>query len=157
MSNAQHLEPAYVPVHKPENPGRRKMLLAATTGVSAVGVGFLVAPFLASWLPSERAKAIGAPIEVDFSKLEAGALQTALWQGKVIYILRRTPEMLATLDTLTDRLRDPDSKESIQPTFADNVWRAEREDVAVMLGVLYASGLRTQIAVPAAGARRTRR
>lgn len=135
MSNVANLKPEFVPAHRPDNPGRRKMLVAVTTGVSAIGAGFLAVPFLRTWLPSERAKAVGAPVEVDITKLEAGAMQTVLWQGKVVYLLRRTDTMLNSLNLVTDMLRDPQSKESIQPTFADNQWRSERKDIMVMLGV----------------------
>ncbi|MDO4643143.1 MAG: ubiquinol-cytochrome c reductase iron-sulfur subunit [Cardiobacteriaceae bacterium] len=135
MSNVANLKPAFIPVHAPQNPRRRKILVAATTGASAVGAGFLVVPFLKTWLPSERAKAVGAPVEVDISKLEAGAMQTVLWQGKVVYILRRTDDMLASLPLVEGNLRDPDSKESIQPEYAKNEWRSERKDVLVMLGI----------------------
>lgn len=135
MSNVANLKPEFVPAQRPENPGRRKMLVAVTTGVSAIGAGFLAVPFLRTWLPSERAKAVGAPVEVDITKLEAGAMQTVLWQGKVVYLLRRTDSMLNSLNLVTDMLRDPQSKESIQPAFADNQWRSERKDMMVMLGV----------------------
>lgn len=135
MSNASTLKPAFIPANTTDNPGRRKVLIAASVGVSAVGAGFVAVPFLKSWLPSERAKAIGAPITIDITKLEAGAMQTDLWRGKVVYVLRRTEEMVATLDQLTDKLRDPDSMESIQPEFATNVSRAQRDDVLVMVGI----------------------
>ncbi|SUO97267.1 ubiquinol-cytochrome c reductase iron-sulfur subunit [Suttonella ornithocola] len=134
MSN-NYLKPSFIPANQPKDLGRRKMLIAAASAGSAIGVGFVAVPFLSTWLPSERAKAIGAPVTVDFSKLAEGALQSVLWQGKVVYILRRTPEMLATLDQVTDKLRDPNSKESIQPEYADNEWRAERKDIGIMLGV----------------------
>lgn len=134
MSNV-NLEPAYNPAVRPENPGRRKMLIASAASVGAVGAGFVAVPFLSSWLPSERAKAVGAPVAVDISKLADGALQTVLWQGKVVYILRRTPEMVESLSEVAGRLRDPDSKESVQPEYAANAYRSVREDVIVMLGV----------------------
>lgn len=120
---------------QPDNPGRRKMLVAASTAATAVGAGFVAVPFLASWLPSERAKAIGAPVEVDISKLEDGALQTTLWQGNVVYVLKRTKEMLESLPQLKDQLRDPDSNESAQPEYAKNEARALRPEVSVMLGI----------------------
>ena len=134
-SNVGSLKPAFRPGMQPENPGRRKMLVAASTAATAVGAGFVAVPFLASWLPSERAKAIGAPVEVDISKLEAGALQTTLWQGNVVYVLKRTPEMVETLAQLDSQLRDPDSAESVQPDYAKNAARARRDDVVVMLGI----------------------
>ena len=135
MSNAANLKPVFIPAQPVENPARRKRLVAATTGATAVGAGFLAVPFLKSWLPSERAKAVGAPVEVDITKLEAGAMLTVLWQGKVVYLLRRTDEMLATLPQVGGDLRDPESKESLQPEYAQNEWRSERKDVLVMLGI----------------------
>lgn len=134
MSN-DYLKPSFIPPYPPENLGRRKVLIAASAAASAVGAGFVAVPFLSTWLPSERAKAIGAPVTVDFTKLAEGALQTALWQGKVVYILRRTPEMLATLDQLTAKLRDPDSNESIQPENTKNEWRSVKKEIAIMFGV----------------------
>lgn len=136
MSNAETIAgEAFTPGAGSSNMGRRKMLIATASGVSAVGAAFVAVPFLSSWLPSERAKAVGAPVSVDISKLKPGALQTTLWQGKVVYILRRTPEMLATLPKLDDLLRDPNSQESVQPDYAANAVRAKREDVMVMLGI----------------------
>ncbi|UJF24564.1 ubiquinol-cytochrome c reductase iron-sulfur subunit [Suttonella sp. R2A3] len=136
MSNVEaNLKPAFEPGMNPDNPGRRKMLIAASTGVSAVGAAFVAVPFLSSWLPSERAKAIGAPVAVDITKLKPGAMQTTLWQGKVVFVLRRTEEMLGTLSQLDDVLRDPNSDESLQPEFAKNEARAQRDDVMVMLGI----------------------
>ena len=134
MSNDAILVPAFDPP-PPENPARRKMLLWATGATSAVGAGFWAVPFLSSWLPSERAKAVGAPVSVDLSKLEFGALQTVLWQGKVVFILRRSEEMLATLDKVKGDLRDPDSVESLQPDYAKNADRASNPEYLVMLGV----------------------
>lgn len=136
MSNVEaNLKPPFRPDMKVENPGRRKMLVAAATGVSAVGAAYVAVPFLSSWLPSERAKAIGAPVEVDISKLAAGALQTTLWQGKLVYILRRTDEMLATLPQLDGELRDPTSLKSVQPDYAANEDRALRKEFFVSLGI----------------------
>lgn len=134
MSSVGHLHPAFQPA-PPENPARRKMLLAATGVSSAVGAGFVAVPFLASWLPSERAKAVGAPVLVDLSKLEVGALQTVLWQGKVVYVLRRSESMIAGLAGLDGELRDPQSLESIQPEYAKNGVRASNPEYIVMLGV----------------------
>ena len=134
MSNDALIVPAFDPP-PPENPARRKMLLRATGVGTAVGVGFVAVPFLGSWLPSERAKAVGAPVSVDLSKLEFGAMQTVLWQGKVVFILRRSEEMLATLDKVKGDLRDPDSRESIQPEYAKNEQRASKGEYLVMLGV----------------------
>lgn len=136
MSNAEAITgESFTPGSGSGNMGRRKMLIATASGVSAVGAAFVAVPFLSSWLPSERAKAVGAPVSVDITKLKPGALQTTLWQGKVVYILRRTQEMLDTLPELNDLLRDPNSQESVQPEYAANLSRAKREDVMVMLGI----------------------
>lgn len=135
MSDTQVIKPSFDTSQLPVNPARRKMLIAASSAAGAVGGAFVLTPFVASWLPSERAKAVGAPVTVDISKLEEGALQTVLWQGKVVYLLRRSKEMLSTLTEIQDLLRDPNSTESVQPPFADNIYRALKKEVMVMLGV----------------------
>ena len=76
--------------------GRRKLLTAATAATGAIGAGLAVSPFLASWKPSARAKALGAPVEIDISKLEMGAMLKVEWRGKPVWVLRRTPEMMYT-------------------------------------------------------------
>src|SRR5688572_26802766 len=97
--------------------GRRHFLVVATTVTGVAGAALTAVPFLASWKPSARAQALGAPVEADISKLEAGAMIKVNWRGQAIYIVNRTPEMRAKLDApdLKERLRDPDSKESEQP------------------------------------------
>ena len=75
--------------------GRRHFLTVATVATGAVGAAFVAVPFLASWKPSARAKAMGAPVEVDVSKLEPGALVKVEWRGKAVFIVHRTPQMLA--------------------------------------------------------------
>ncbi len=89
--------------------GRRHFLTVATVATGAVGAAFVAVPFLASWKPSARAKAMGAPVEVDISKLEPGAMLKVEWRGKAIYIVHRTPQMLAQLDGVVGELRDPES------------------------------------------------
>ena len=91
------------------NKGRRRMLTLATTAVGAVGAGFAVTPFILSMTPSARAKAAGAPVEVDFSKLEEGVLLTIEWQGKPVWIIKRSDAMMEKLPTLTELLSDPNS------------------------------------------------
>src|SRR5512146_198300 len=115
--------------------GRRHFLTVATVATGAVGAAFAAVPFLASWQPSARAKALGAPVEVDISKLEPGALMKVEWRGKAIYIVHRTPQMLAQLKGIDSRLRDPDSKESDQPDFAKKPERALKPDYLVLVGV----------------------
>ena len=89
--------------------GRRHFLTVATVATGAVGAAFVAVPFLASWKPSARAKAMGAPVEVDISKLEPGAMLKVEWRGKAIYVVHRTPQMLAQLDGVDGELRDPGS------------------------------------------------
>jgi ubiquinol-cytochrome c reductase iron-sulfur subunit len=115
--------------------GRRHFLTVATTAVGAVGAGFVAVPFLASWKPSARAKAMGAPVEVDIGKLEPGALMKIEWRGKAVYIVHRTPQMLSQLQGMAPRLRDPQSAESEQPAFAKNEARSSKPEFLVLVGV----------------------
>ena len=96
---------------------KRRMLTAATSVVGAIGAVYVAVPFIASMQPSARAKAAGAPVEADISKLEQGAMLRVKWRGKPVWIVRRTEEMLASLPALNDQLRDPDSNESEQPAY----------------------------------------
>ena len=115
--------------------GRRRLLTAATALTGTVGAVFAAAPFLASWKPNARAKALGAPIEIDISKLEPGAMLKVEWRGKPVWIVRRTPEMLQQLARATPFLLDPGSEASLQPAFAKNVARALKPEFLVVLGV----------------------
>ncbi|MEX0735671.1 MAG: ubiquinol-cytochrome c reductase iron-sulfur subunit [Steroidobacteraceae bacterium] len=115
--------------------GRRQLLTAATTLTGAVGVAFAAVPFLASWKPSARAKAVGAPVEIDISKLEPGAMLKIEWRGKPVMVVRRTPEMIEKLGASEDRLADPDSDRSQQPDYAKNRARAINPEYLVVLGV----------------------
>jgi ubiquinol-cytochrome c reductase iron-sulfur subunit len=117
--------------------GRRHFLLVATTVTGIAGAALTAVPFLASWKPSARAQALGAPVEADISKIEPGAILKVNWRGQAIFIVRRTPEMLAALATaeVKNSLRDPDSLESIQPDFAKNEARALKPEVLVLIGV----------------------
>jgi ubiquinol-cytochrome c reductase iron-sulfur subunit len=115
--------------------GRRRLLTAATAITGAVGAAFAATPFLASWKPSARAKAMGAPVEIDPSKLEPGSMLKVEWRGKPVWVLRRTPEMLATLEQDTSMLLDPASNASSQPDYAKNAARAQKPEYFVVLGV----------------------
>ncbi len=115
--------------------GRRKLLTAVTAMTGAVGVGFAATPFLASWKPSARAKALGAPVELDVSKLEAGAMLQVEWRGKPVWVIRRTPEMLESLKAVVPNLADPGSDGSKQPEYAKNESRAAKPEYLVVLGV----------------------
>jgi ubiquinol-cytochrome c reductase iron-sulfur subunit len=122
---------------EPIDGGRRHFLLVATTVTGIAGAGLTAVPFLASWKPSARAQALGAPVEQDVSKLEPGAVLKVNWRGQAIFIVRRTPEMLSRLNSpdITALLRDPESKESEQPKYASNDARALRPEYLVLVGV----------------------
>jgi ubiquinol-cytochrome c reductase iron-sulfur subunit len=113
----------------------RRRLLTITTGIGAVGVGFVAAPFVISMTPSARAKAAGAPVEVDISKIEPGMKITVEWRGKPVWILRRTTEMLANLEKVAPNLADPTSQKSEQPGYVDPANRASKPEYLVVLGV----------------------
>ena len=117
--------------------GRRHFLLVATTVTGLAGAGATAVPFLASWKPSARAQALGAPVEQDIGKLELGAVVKVNWRGQAIYIVRRTPEMLATLSSadVVNQLRDPSSEESEQPEYTKNETRALNPEYLVLVGV----------------------
>jgi len=115
--------------------GRRRFLTLATTGVGVVGTGAVAWPFLASLKPSERAKALGAPVTIDISKLEAGQQLTVAWRGQAVFVVKRTAEMIATLDKVVGQLRDPESKEPQQPDYVDPKTRSIKPEVLVMKGV----------------------
>src|ERR1700735_2893691 len=117
------------------DPGRRKFLTVATGATATVGVGLAAIPFVESWTPSERARALGAPVEVDLSKLQVGQMITPTWRLKPIYIVRRDPAMVEQLPKHDNSLKDPKSENSIQPPYAANEMRARRADVLVLIGI----------------------
>ncbi|MDR2637000.1 MAG: ubiquinol-cytochrome c reductase iron-sulfur subunit [Zoogloeaceae bacterium] len=113
----------------------RRRLIVATAAVGGVGALAAVVPFVSSMLPSERAKAAGAPVEADISKLEPGQMMTVEWRGVPVWILRRTKEMLDTLSPLNGELSDPQSEKSLQPDYCKNEQRSRQPDVLVVKGV----------------------
>lgn len=118
--------------------GRRRFLTGAATVVGGAGVVLTSVPFIGYWRPSARTKAAGAPVEVDASKLEPGQQITVEWQSKPIWVLRRTPEMLARLERLTDAdtLRDPLARvESQQPAYISGPLRSLREEYLVVIAI----------------------
>lgn len=117
------------------NEGRRRVLTALTSVVGAAGVVGAAVPFVGSWNPSAKAKAAGAPVEVNISKIEPGQMITVEWRGKPVYVVRRTPEAIANLDKMQDGLRDPSSEKSVQPEYTKNPTRAIKDEVAVLLGL----------------------
>lgn len=117
------------------NTRRRRVLTTMTSVVGAAGVVGVAVPFLGSWNPSAKAKAAGAPVEINISKIEPGQMITVEWRGKPVYIVRRTPEALAGLEVVEGELRDPASDESVQPGYAKNAGRAINAEFAVLLGL----------------------
>jgi ubiquinol-cytochrome c reductase iron-sulfur subunit len=114
---------------------RRHFLTIATALTGGVGVAATAVPFVASFRPSARALALGAPVEVDISKLEPGALLKVEWRGRAVFILNRTEPMLATLSGDASHLRDPGSEQSDQPDYARNEYRSIRPNYLVVFGV----------------------
>jgi ubiquinol-cytochrome c reductase iron-sulfur subunit len=96
---------------------RRRLLTAATVGTGVVGVAFAAIPFLASWKPSARAKALGAPVEVDASKLDAGQMLKVVWRGQAVFVVRRVKAIVDQLGGHDDMLADPKSEDSTQPDY----------------------------------------
>jgi len=116
---------------------RRRFLTAATSVVGVVGTVGLAIPFISSMNPSARAKAAGAPVEVDISKLEPGGMVTVEWRGKPVWVVRRTEENMKDLQGLADKLADPNSETTQQPEYAKNLHRSRSDtaNVIVMVGI----------------------
>ena len=113
----------------------RRNLLIATSVVGGAGVATAAWPFIASMTPSAKAKGLGAPVEVDISKLESGAKLTVAWRGKPVWIISRTPEMLDRLTKHDARLTDPKSEGSIQPEDCKNPYRSVKREFMVAVGI----------------------
>lgn len=113
---------------------RRHFLGVATAVTGGVGAVFAATPFLASWQPSARAQALGAPVEVDIGKLEPGALLKVEWRGKPVWILRRTDAMLERVRETDEEVRDPASEQPQQPDYARNEYRAIKPDILIVVG-----------------------
>ena len=118
------------------NEDRRRFLIGATSVVGAVGAVGVAIPFVKSWKPSAKAKAAGAPVEVNVGKLEEGQQVIAEWRGKPVFIVRRDQSMIDRLAADNPRLRDPDSTNTDQqPEYAQNRLRSLREDIVVLIGL----------------------
>jgi ubiquinol-cytochrome c reductase iron-sulfur subunit len=117
------------------NMGRRKLLIAATSAVGAVGVVGAAVPFVRSWNPSAKAKAAGAPVEANISKLAVGQKLVVEWRGRPVWIVRRSEKSLKDLEQSVVPLRDPNSNESKQPEFAHNVHRSIKPEYLVLTGL----------------------
>ena len=117
------------------NQGRRRFLVLTTAGAGGLAAAGVAAPFVASWFPSEKAKAAGAPVEIDVSKLEAGQILTAEWQGKPIWVVNRTDQQLKDLKGLNGVLTDPNSEVNHQPEDCKNETRSIKPNVLVAIGI----------------------
>ena len=119
------------------NQGRRNFLIGATTVVGAAGVTGLAVPFVGSFAPSARARAAGAPVKVDISKLKPGEMLGPIpaWRDKPIFVVKRSEEMLARLNSNNSRLADPDSIRPQQPDYAKNETRSIKRDVIILVGI----------------------
>ena len=115
--------------------GRRKFLLASTCVLGGVGALCALTPFVSSLLPSAKAQAEGAPVQVDLSKMEPGEQAIIEWRGKPVWIIRRTKEMLQTLSTNSSQLRDPQSLTAQQPIYAKNEHRSINPEYLVLIGI----------------------
>ena len=115
--------------------GRRRILAITTIAVGGAGVATVAVPFIKSWNPSAKAKAASVPVEVNINKLDDGQLIKVMWRGKPIWVVKRTPAMLADLDKHNDLLRDPSSTEPQQPKYAQNPWRSIRPEIFVAIGI----------------------
>ena len=114
---------------------RRRFLTGAVTVVGGVGGACAAWPFASAWQPSERARAIGAPVEADISQIEPGQQLVVKWQGKPVWIVHRPSEALASIQAQDDRLRDPASEKDQQPEYARNDHRSRRPDILVLVGL----------------------
>lgn len=115
--------------------GKRRFLTATTAVVGGIGAVYTAVPFLASWKPSAKAQAAGAPVEVDIGKLEPGQRINAEWRGRPVWIVRRTPEMLSKLEQIDGMLADPASEMQQQPAYAKNAYRSIKPEYFVVIGI----------------------
>ncbi|HEY5716224.1 MAG TPA: ubiquinol-cytochrome c reductase iron-sulfur subunit, partial [Psychromonas sp.] len=119
----------------PVNSGRRKFLTLTTGVVGGVGAVAVAVPFVKSWSPSEKAKAAGAPVAVDISKIQPGQLIRVEWRGKPVWIVSRTQKIIDELATHDGKLRDPNSEEPQQPDYAANPGRSLKPEIFIAVGL----------------------
>ena len=123
------------PLDAPLDHSRRRLLTAATAGFGAVGLAFAAVPFISSWQPSVRAKALGAPVSVDASKLEDGQMLKISWRGQPVFVVRRSKAVLDSLGGHNDRLADPNSNNSIQPAYIKDAGPARARNPEFWVGL----------------------
>lgn len=119
------------------NKQRRYFLIGATSVVGALGVVGAAVPFVKSWNPSAKARALGAPVTVDFSRLNPGEMLGPIpaWRGQPVFVLYRTPANLEELPKLAASRADPNSERDMQPAYAKNEWRSRRPEIGVYVGL----------------------
>ena len=115
--------------------GRRRFLTVATSAAGGVAAAAVATPFVMSFFPSERAKAAGAPVEVDISKLEAGQKINVEWRGKPVWVVNRTPDQVKNLAKLGSKLADPTSTVPQQPEYCKNEHRSIKPEILVAVGI----------------------
>ena len=123
---------------------RRNLVVATSVVGGAAAVGAAI-PFVGSMLPSERAKAAGAPVEAEIASMQPGELRVFEWRGKPVWVIRRTPEMIESLKAVVPNLTDPQSKSSEQPNYAENEYRSQKPELMVMEGVCTHLGCSPQL------------
>jgi ubiquinol-cytochrome c reductase iron-sulfur subunit len=120
------------------NRERRYFLIGATSVVGAVGVVGAAVPFVKSWMPSAKARAAGAPVTIDISKLDMGQILGPIpaWRGRPIFVVRRDDATIARLQQNVANLADPESGNAeMQPDYAVNAWRSTRPEIGVYVGI----------------------
>lgn len=120
---------------QPPNNNRRKFLTVTTSVIGGLGVAAAAVPFIGSWQPSAKAKAAGADVTVDISGIQPGQLIRVMWRSKPVWVVRRTPELLASLAAHEAQLKDPNSEQAQQPGFAQNRHRSIKEEYLVLVGI----------------------
>ena len=115
--------------------GRRLFLTTAATVTGGLGAAAAAVPFVSTMTPSARARAIGAPVEVDISELKPGERMTVQWQGKPVWVLRRSEEMVSALEELDSSVADPESNQNQQPDYAQNKYRSIKSEYLVVIGL----------------------
>lgn len=119
------------------NAGRRRFLVGSTSVVGAAGIVGAAVPFVGSWSPSAKARAAGAPVRIDISRLQDGEILGPIpaWRGRPIFVVKRSADLLSALNEDLDRLTDPDSSEPEQPAYAQNEYRSRKPEVLVLVGL----------------------
>lgn len=152
-SNPAAVESSFAP--NVADPKRRRLLVRSAALMGGLGGAALAVPMLGSMSPSARAKAAGAPVEADISKLVPGQLLTVEWRGKPVWVVNRSDETLKRLDTETAKLSDPESEVEQQPAYAQNSGRSIKPEYLVVVGICThlgcSPGYRPEIAPPDLG------